>query len=328
MKFLITLSLAIAGHLAFSAAPQAAPQAAPTCPKIDPLKKYPDGVHYCPSSVQETDAWSVMRCAYDQAKTWHAATDAEQGTMRDLVQGLKDAKADVVLSKSDALGLVVCRVATEGNSYLVMYTKPGIRDYSGPFLMFREGGKDSGVVIHSPHDGQDNTHSSTKLAFQDSNALAMISNGHPRAISGKAPSGAGYSSDWAHHREDLGYAAFAAFKNKFPESVHLHIHGMAKSQALVTDSVGWTGAQHTLRTAFIDAMNKALVNRPGFVVSEWRFNGWTTGIAMTQNETGPGRAANQRWVGSEISVKLHSSTAWLGRVVRNLEADYLKKPRP
>ncbi len=323
MKLALFINLVLTSQVAFTAA---------VCPKIDPLKKYPDSVPYCPSSIQETDAWSVMRCAYEQAKTWHASTTAEQGTMRDLVEGLKTANPIVYLSKADALGLQVCRsqsLSTTNtlDSYVVMYTKLGVRDYSGPFLMFREGGKDSGVVIHSPHDGQDNTHSSTKFAFQESNALAMISNGHPRAISGKAPNGKGFPSDWAHHREDLGFTTFMAFKNKYPESVHLHIHGMAKSQVLVTDSVGWTGAQHTLRTAFIDAINKTLVNRPGFAVSEWRFNGWITGIAMTQNETGPGRAANQRWVGSEMSVKLHSSTPWLSRVVKTLEADYLKKPR-
>lgn len=299
------------------------------CPQIDVSKKYADEIPYCPELIKTNTAFAVTRCAFEQAKEWHKATDGEKVLMAGLVKGMKDADSSAVLSKADALKLQVCRSEKDGDKFLLLYTKPGVKDYSGPFLMYREGGQTSGVVIHSPHDGQDGTHRSTKAAFQDSNALAMISNGHPRRMSGRSgPNETGaYPSDWAHTSSDLGYQAFQSFKNQFPESIHLHIHGLAANRVLITDSVGWK-SDHILRTAMHGAVDKALQGRDGFPVVNWRFNGWITGIVMTMNESGKGRAANERWVGMEFSVKLHRETNVLSKSVINLEADYLKKPRP
>lgn len=317
--FILLASLAAGGVLR-------AENKAVGCPKIDLAKKYDDGIPYCPEQVKD-NAFVVTRCAFDQAKQWHRATEQEKNDMSKLVSGLLKKDAKEVLARTDKLKLQVCRSAKDGDSFLLMYTKPGVKDYSGPFLMYREGDQTSGVVIHSPHDGQDGTHASTKAAFQNSNALALISNGHPRRISGRAGKTGPYPSDWAHTSSDLGYQAFQAFKIQEKSSVHLHVHGLAANKVMVTDSVGWDGPKHLLRTAFIEAMGKALTGRSGFTVEAWRFNGWITGLAMTQNEKGPGRAANERWIGMEVSVRLHQNTNVLSKAIVNLENDYLKKGR-
>lgn len=304
------------------------------CPQIDPAKKFPDGIPYCPAAVVTEDAWSVMGCAFSQAKKWHAATADEKTHMTDLVQGLKDAKADVILAKSDVLKLQVCRsqVLDKKNqldSFLVMYTKPGVTDYSGPFLMYREGGKTTNLVIQSPHDGTDNAHSSTKRAFQDSNSLAMLSNGHHKTLSLRLYGDTKRQSDWSHSRADLGYTAFLALRDKFPESVHMHIHGCKAKEIMVTDAVGWDGAKHDLRTAFMNASQKALDDAgsaAAYKVVIWRFNGWTPSQDLTKGPDGKTRAANQRFVGAEINVGLHSRKFFLSRIVQNLENDYLNKP--
>ena len=298
------------------------------CEQIDQSKKYPDGIPYCPEIIKTNTAFAVTRCAFDQAKAWHPAREGEKKDMNELVQGLKDGDAKAILENADSLRLQVCRSEKDGDKFLLMYTKPGVKDYSGPFLMYREGNQTSGVVIQAPHDGQDGTNRSTRAAFQDSNALALISNGHKRTLSGRKKTmyGSAFPSDWAHTKTDLGYTAFLAFKNKFPESVHLHIHGLAANRIMATDSVGWKSA-HTLRGAFIAASKKALIGREGFDVVAWRFNGWVTGLAMTMNEGGKGRKDNERWVGAEISVRLHANTNVVTKIVTNLEADYLKKPR-
>lgn len=298
------------------------------CPQIDPLKKYPDQIPYCPELVKE-NAFTVTRCAFDQANKWHKATEPEKNTMSQLVVALKAQDAPTIIASSGKLKLQVCRSQKDSDSFLLLYTKPGVRDYSGPFLMFREGGKTSGLIIHAPHDGQDGTPRSTRDAFQNSNALALISNGHERTLSGRKQTrnGSAFPSDWAHTSTDLGYHAFTALKNQFPDSVHVHIHGLAKNDVLVTDSVGWK-SQHIFRTAVIDASKKALIGNKAVEVKEWRFNGWITGIAMTRNENGRGRMDNEKWVGMEVSVRLHANTNFVTKMIRNIEEDYLKKPRP
>lgn len=320
LKSMLLLSLSLT---ALGAAPK---KEDPGCPQIDHTKLDTDGIAFCPDLVKQ-NAYVVTRCAYNQAKTWHRGTNAEQERMKDLIQALKDEAPQAILLLSDTLGLQVCRQRNDNDSFLLLYTKPGKRDYNGPFLMYREGGKTSGLVLHAPHDGQDGTPRSTRDAFQNSNALALISNGHPRRISGekKRP----YASDWAHMKQDLGYTAFLAFKTKFPESVHVHIHGLAYNKVMVTDSVGWQ-SKHILRTAFIKATEKALKDsgRASVPVEEWRFNGWESGLSMTQSPDGKGRKDNERWVGVEFSVLLHAKTNVLTKAIINLEADYLKKPRP
>lgn len=307
----------------------AAPKRKPNpCAQIDKTKVDSDGVPFCPDIVRQTTAYAVTRCAFNQSRSWHAATEVERNVMTALIKDLKDNKSAAAMLKADKLKLQTCRSKEGSDSFLLMYTKPKVMDYSGPFLMFREGGNTSQIVLHSPHDNQDGTNSSTRAAFANSNALALISNGHPRRASGEKEGP--YRSDWAHTRPDLGYTAFIAFKNHFPESVHLHIHGLAANHVMVTDSVGWP-SKHVLRTAFIDATEKAIAGNPKFDVFAWRFNGWISGITMTMNdetaEKGD-RADNNRWVGAEVAVAIHKNTQILTKMVRNLEEDYLKKPRP
>lgn len=309
--------------------------AASTCPQIDKTKVFPDKIPYCPQEVGASNAWVVMDCAFKQARSWHAATDSDKTNIRLLVDGLQSGDAAVIIAQSSILQLEVCRsqvTETDGSldSFLVMYTKPGVKNYSGPFLMYREGGMTSGLVIQSPHDGTDNTHESTKRAFQGSNALAMISNGHEKGIQPSTDGKKSPMSDWAHRRLDLGWFAFVAFANKFPESVHLHIHGQAARQILVADATDWPNAKHDLKDAFMAAAQQELDSQgiqKTFTVTPWRFNGFTVGDYLTRSPDGKSHMANQRYVGTEMYVGLHTRPLFLTRVVQRLETDYLKKPR-
>ena len=110
------------------------------------------------------------------------------------------------MENADKLKLQVCRVkndrvldgVAELDSYLLLYTKPGVKSYSGPFLLLRETNP-SKVIVISPHDGSDGTHSSTKKALEDSHALAVVSNGHKKGITA--------ISDFVDHGNTLGAIA-------------------------------------------------------------------------------------------------------------------------
>lgn len=296
------------------------------CPKIDKTKTFADGIPYCPD-ITRTNAWGVTSCSFNAATKWRAFNKTEEQQMTNLVQALKDESAVDILRISDNLRMQVCRSKDGDDSFLLAYSKPNIKDFSGPFIMYREGGKTSGIVIESPHERTDNTHMSVKHAFVKSNALALISNGHHKGITKRANAN-DRSSDWAHARKDLGWVTLVAFKNKFPESVHVHLHGMKVYGLLATDSCGWAACKHTLRSAFIDAFKKAAGpdRLKTLVVREWRFNGWDPGLLFTSQ--GGKRVDLQRWVGAEIGVRLHNGQApVVVNTIRNLEADFLKKPR-
>lgn len=190
----------------------------PDCPQLDPAKKDVDGVMFCPDAVAKNSAYIVFRCAFAQHRSFHEATDKEKNAQHALFEAFIAKNSKGVLDSADYLGLQVCRVKQDADSYLLAYTKPKVTDYSGPFLMLRES-KHSKVIIMSPHDGTDGTHSDTKLAFQHSQALAMISNGYK-----KTP-----EIDFLRNVKSLGAVALRQMDDAFPKSVWLMIHGMAQS---------------------------------------------------------------------------------------------------
>lgn len=296
------------------------------CPQIDKTKLFPDGIPHCPD-ITRTNAWGVTSCSFNAATKWRTFNKTEETQMTNLVQALKDESAVDILRITDNLRMQVCRSKDGDDSFLLAYSKPNIKDFSGPFIMYREGGKTSGIVIESPHERTDNTHMSVKHAFVKSNALALISNGHHKGITKRANAN-DRSSDWAHARKDLGWVTLVAFKSKFPESIHLHLHGMKIYGLMATDSCGWKECKHTLRTAFIDAFKKAAgpERLKTLDIKEWRFNGWDPGLLFT-SQNGK-RVDLQRWVGAEIGVRLHNGNApVVVNTIRNLETDFLKKPR-
>jgi hypothetical protein len=143
---------------------------------------------------------------------------------------------------SKYLHLNMCRVKQlredYQDSYLVFYTKAGIRDYSGPFMMLREKNFSKLLVI-GPHDDSDGTAYDTKLATANTKSMGTISNGHRRGNvrKGRPP---GYRNDDMVHSDNkttnLGTWAVAELGRIKPGSVVLHVHGMAKSTTVMDRS--------------------------------------------------------------------------------------------
>jgi hypothetical protein len=214
------------------------------CAQIDPTNVDTDGMPFCPTIVQTVSAFSVYNCALQQAKTFHAPTDAEKKNMTSLlttfkestIAGISKVTTKKILSLADSLGLQACRVTQTVNkandSYLLLYSKPGVADYSGPFMMLRET-KASKIVIISPHDDSDGTYADTKEGLAHSNALACISNGHMRGHVGTSSKNNG---DFVHNTNNLGTFVVQTMGKLFPGYVVLHIHGWANPTKVLVDS--------------------------------------------------------------------------------------------
>lgn len=228
---------------------------APGCPQIDHTNLDSDGMPFCPDQVNSTSAWAVYNCAIQQANSFHVPTAAEKNQMNSLltnfktstVSGISQETTTGILTAASALNLQACRVKNTvqdngqsvTDSFLVIYVKPGVRDYSGPFLMLRET-RASKVIIIGPHDDSDGTYADTKLAMAHSHALATISNGHIRGhISGPT------NGDFVHETNNLGTMAVRTMGQLFPNYVVLHIHGMK-----ITDRVLYRSRNALLGTTF------------------------------------------------------------------------------
>lgn len=224
----VFLGIALVGSLAL-----AGPKKAVPCPQIDKTKLDVDGMPFCPTEVKTRTAYSVFRCAMDQASSFHTPTAKEKTDMESLlssfakstVDGVKAETTKPLLAAADSLGLQACRVAQERDgakdSYLLVYTKPGVKNYSGPFMMLRET-KASKLVLIGPHDDSDGTFKVTKVAIDKTSTLALFSNGHRRGKVGVE----GRRSDFVHSENNLGTDAVRIFGKLFPKHVWLHVHGM------------------------------------------------------------------------------------------------------
>ena len=162
--------------------PKKPPAAEPTkaaAPADKPIKasKASDGICSCPDSVNNTSngADVLMGPALKQETTWHRPTPAESTNMVCLIKALKTGDSARILSYADSLKLQVCRNNKADDSYLILYTKPGVTDYSGPFIMFRETNV-TPMIIQAPHNWNgDRTEGATQLAFQKTKCLAYMS---------------------------------------------------------------------------------------------------------------------------------------------------------
>lgn len=203
------------------------------CAQIDPKNTDVDGMPFCPDVVAQNSAWAVYDCAIQQAKSFHPPTVAEKSAMHNLllehqkstIAGPTTATTTALLSFADQLNLQACRVSKtlDGakDSFLVVYVKPNINDYSGPFLMLRET-KHSKVALIGPHDDSDGTYADTKVGLANSHALVLVSNGHKRGNVG-TPNG-----DFVHETNNLGTFTVGFIGDMYPGYVWLHIHGMAE----------------------------------------------------------------------------------------------------
>ncbi len=211
------------------------------CPQIDHTKKDTDGMPFCPALSATTSAWEVYRCAIEQGRSFHAPTVQEKTKMTDLlttfkestIKGIGAVTTAKILADADSLDLQTCRVVQDRagvrDSFLLFYVKPGVKDYSGPFMMLRET-KHSKVIIIGPHDDSDQTYATTKLGTQNTFALGTISNGHKRNyIPDSPPTPGGKHGDFVHENsnQNLGTFAVGQLANLFKNYIFLHFHGMA-----------------------------------------------------------------------------------------------------
>lgn len=202
------------------------------CPQLNPENKDADGVMFCPLEVKANTVWAVYRCAIEQANSFRAPTPLEKKNMSLMLEGWQYAKTDQLLKAAEALNLQVCRVSqyyqAQKDTYLVIYVKPGVRDYTGPFFMLRET-RHSKVLIIGPHDDTDGTWNDTKLATSLTLSMGTISNGHQRSKVRKEGDPKGYA-DFVHtpggSNADLGTYAVEKICNLNAASVVFHVHGM------------------------------------------------------------------------------------------------------
>ncbi len=229
-----------------------------------------DNMPIAPASIAN-DTWSVFGSAMNQGNSFHMPTQVEKDlTMKILtnfktstINGISPETTKNIMAAASKLGLYVCRVKTIKNnvpdSYLLLYTKPGIRSYSGAFMMLRET-KHSKVIILSPHDDSDGTYSDTKLGMANSYALALFSNGHRR---GRVSTTHDQyrASDIVHSMNNLGTYAVTQFCKLFPNSVFLHIHGMANNQKCMVNC-----RNSAMLTSFKDTLVKHSRVKPNYFV--------------------------------------------------------------
>ena len=272
------------------------------CPKIDPEKKDPDGMPLCPDEVKDTSAWAVYRCAIEQAKDFHNPSKAEMDSMDNLLQGWANGKAKVMLTAAKDLNLLACRVNQKQNdkpdSFLLFYVKPGIKDYSGPFMMLREKGY-SKVLVIGPHDDSDATFQDTKFATSETYAMGTISNGHKRRNVRKDRPAGYRNDDFVHsdgEKANLGTYAVAKIAKLKPSSVVLHVHGMADGSKVLDRSRS---------KEFMAAYEKAVMKHTNITKFE-RLNAYFSIDPLV----------NTNWyVKTEIPVRIHNNNP---RALKNI----------
>ncbi|HSX20130.1 MAG TPA: hypothetical protein VLG38_03285 [Gammaproteobacteria bacterium] len=234
-----------------------------------------DGIQLCPT-LPANGPWALTRCAFQQATSFHAPTQQEKQNMQNLVKALKAHDAPNILNYSSALNLRVCRVKKFDDnkkltdSYLVLATKPGVKNYSGPFIYFRELNP-SNYVFFIPHDGTDGTCPSIEQVFDRTNTSVAIANGSPRDLSTQIGPCTTHRpiSDIAHNTNNLAWTAHKAFTED-PDTMEIEFHGMKGTQGgeapkgvgmIITNGLGRQAGPNTLLYAFATAIKNRFSNR-------------------------------------------------------------------
>ena len=221
-------------------------------PQINPVIVDFDGMPIAPAEVltSRQSAWSVFSTAIGQAISFHIPTTTEKNLIVDLLQTFQQIKISgptvettkQIMADAKALNLYVCRVkstktvnqtdgtvSTVPDNVLLLYTLPGVNDYSGPFMMLRET-KSSRFVIYSPHDDSDGTFATTKVGMMNSYAIACFSDGHNRGKVSGGDLNLYRESDWVHCNsvnDNLGAVAVARFADLYPGQVSILFNGIA-----------------------------------------------------------------------------------------------------
>lgn len=228
-----------------------------------------DGIQLCPPSP--SGPWGLTSCAFAQAREWVRPTETQKQQMRSLMRALKAKDSPAILNYADKLNLRVCRVKKTDaqnnltDSYLVLATKPGVRNYSGPFIYYRELNP-SNYVHHVPHDGTDRTAPALGQVFEKTRALVSIHNGQRKGI-GPAPAictRKSHVSDSAHSTNNLHWPAFTEAMSD-PNTMCIEFHGMAGTHGrgmIITNGMRRPVGPNSLLYAFCQAVANRFKNFP------------------------------------------------------------------
>lgn len=319
-----------------------------------------DGIQLCPP-LPDNGPWALTRCAFKQASSFVAPTDAQKQNMQALVRSLKSKDSQGILNYADKLNLRVCRVKKYDaqknlkDSYLVLATKPGVKNYSGPFIYFRELNP-SNYIFFIPHDGTDGTCPSVEKVFDQTNAGVAIANGAPRALAKqKAPCSTNRPiSDLAHSTNNLAWTAHKAFTAD-PDTIEIEFHGMGGTKGgngipkgvgmIITNGLGRKAGPDTLLYAFATAiknrfkgkdeafMSTLSVCAPGTPLKYQQKcalrDTWVQGRDLNgapSAQCGSSQYMSNRFVGFEQGQKLVRDPNIMIPVIKELEVTY-PKPR-
>lgn len=209
-KLLFGLALSLSAQIAHA-----------DCPKIDFSKKDKDGIAFCPDLVKQSTAYTVFGCAIHQSTSWHEPSKGEVQTGRALLDAFKAKDYPALLANADKLKAQVCRVVDGDDKYLLVYAKPGVKDYVAPSFILRDAAKVSKLILVAPHMTSDGYFAAAPKALQGSHALMGFYSGHLKSL------GQGRDADFSHSKKDLGYWLIKYASDLYPKHVWLHAHGMS-----------------------------------------------------------------------------------------------------
>lgn len=332
-----------------------------------------DGIQLCPA-LPASGPWGLTRCAFQQATSFHEPTQAEKKSMAGLIDSFQAKDSAGIVSYADQLNLRVCRVkkGLDGkqittvstkpqalsDSYLIAATKPGVKNYSGPFFLYRELNPSNYIGV-SPHDGSDGTCPTVQQVFDRTHMGVLLSNGQKKTLATqKAPCTTNRPiSDTAHAINNLAWTAFTKMANDNPDYMFLEFHGMKGTQQakpgapkgigmIITNGLGRQAGPNSLLYAFAQAVANRFQNRnqnfkdtltvcaPGTPLSyrqkcnlrdtwvQGRFLNHSKGAQCNGSE-GP----SNRFVGFEQGMKLVKDPDVMTPVIEELEKTY-PKPKP
>lgn len=217
------------------------------------LPTYSDGIQYCP----EYNGYSIFNCPFKQGRIFNKPTSSQGQLRRKIIMDLKERNYTALLTDCAKDKLRVCRVNNSGDTFLNIVVEPGINNYNGAFLQFRE--KNSiPIIIQTPHDGSDGTSNIGVLAFENSRALFHMMNGQSKGVATdkvKCENPPRAISDAAHSVQHGFFTWNQAIAQYFPTTKFLHCHGKEGSTLTATNGL----ARPTTNTSFISAFARASV---------------------------------------------------------------------
>ena len=300
-----------------------------------------DNVPICPALPSNASLWQYMDDAFSQAKTYVPPTSAQITNVQVLAHALHTHDAASILESSNALNAQVCRVKKPGDPFLVMITKPGITDYNGVFLLFREN-TTSQIILQNAHDNTCTQGQESKDIFPLTNVLMVMSNGYLRSIGTRVNTcwGNSYNSDGSHNVQNLFYQTHVAFEREFNESIFIHMHGSAAEGMMITNNFKNDCGKDTLLYAFNNEVyNYFNKTDPGYLagitscckgtIIPFKNMGitktWLPGreLCDAQNPACDfGSVNTNRYIGFEHGPMMRKNPQILAKIIMNLQENY------